>query len=118
MNGWSSLLASLAGRLLRRAFPDPELRYRPMSPQLDFAGRLLAIRRHTAVSVTSWGRTLRRNALVGGIDHSLHLDWLAADLVPDDPAQSQAVAELARRNGLQAVVEADHIHVELDLRGA
>lgn len=39
-------------------------------------------------SVTSWGRTQKRNAQVGGSKTSQHLIWGAFDIVPDDFART------------------------------
>lgn len=67
-------------------------------------------------SVTSWHRTPARNKAKGGLPTSLHLVGLAADLVPDDPAMKSTVITEARRRGLDAVDEGDHVHIELDQR--
>lgn len=67
-------------------------------------------------SVTSWFRTARRNAQKGGVATSYHLCGLACDLVPDDENNSPAIAQRARQFGLDAIIENDHVHVELDVR--
>ena len=67
-------------------------------------------------SVTSWIRTPKRNAKVGGAPGSRHLLGMACDLVPDDPLEKPAIIAAARRVGLDAIDEGDHIHIEADRR--
>lgn len=67
----------------------------------------------TSLSVSSYLRTPERNAAVGGVANSLHLAGLAIDLVGSQ-ADILAVAGLWRVLGLDAVVESDHLHLELD----
>ena len=66
-----------------------------------------------SLSVSSYYRTPERNAAVGGVPTSLHLQGLAIDLVGGQ-ADILAVAGLWRALGLDAVVESDHLHLELD----
>lgn len=66
------------------------------------------------VSVTSWWRTEKRNADVGGLVNSRHLDGVGADAVPDPGEDRDAVIASARALGLQVVDEGDHLHLELD----
>lgn len=70
---------------------------------------------HSA-SITSWWRTAARNKSRGGKANSLHLEGLAVDFVTDDPDEVTALIAHARRLGLDAVRETDHVHVELDYR--
>lgn len=66
-------------------------------------------------SVTSNARTRKRNAAVGGVDDSYHLlerGALGWDLVPDNPADQEPLAAAARRCGLKALVEGDHVHLQ------
>lgn len=67
-------------------------------------------------SVTSGYRTEKRNAEKGGLPNSLHLTGMAADLVCDEPAQAPLLVLTAKRLGLNAVIEADHVHIEADPR--
>ena len=66
-------------------------------------------------SVTSWFRSHDRNRAVGGGGASWHLAGLAVDIVLDD--MSSASRELcvvrAKRIGLEAFDETDHIHLEV-----
>lgn len=73
-------------------------------------------------SVTSWFRSTQRNKMVGGGPGSWHLAGLAADIVLDNPQTTDRPAtkqirdkcvDRARRLGLDAVDEGDHIHVEV-----
>lgn len=69
---------------------------------------------HSA-SVTSPIRTQGRNAAVGGhvaSKHQISRGGWAADLVPDDPAVMESLAEDARTLGLWALVESDHVHTQ------
>lgn len=63
-------------------------------------------------SVTSWGRSLKRNAAVGGDPFSGHLFWLGVDYVADDPRQLERARTYCRLVGLVLVVEKDHWHLE------
>lgn len=76
---------------------------------------ILCARRHNA-SVTSWIRSPKRNAAVGGLPTSRHLGGCAVDLVPDDPASYPAIAAEARAAGLDVLVHKGHAHIELDAR--
>lgn len=76
---------------------------------------ILLCRRHNA-SVTSWIRSPKRNAIVGGLPESRHLDGCAVDVVPDNPASYPAIAAEARAAGLDVLVHKGHAHIELDRR--
>jgi hypothetical protein len=60
-------------------------------------------------AATSWFRSPRENAAVGGHPWSQHLVGLAADLVSPEPGR---LAARLRAEGLVVVVEADHVHVQ------
>lgn len=77
---------------------------------LDHLGQLFA------VSETSGRRTQKRNSQVGGGDQSRHLCGMARDLVPDDWTEAPAIIKAAKKLGLDAVLENDHIHIEADAR--
>jgi len=62
-------------------------------------------------SVTSWGRTPRHNAAVGGDPRSLHLDWRAVDVVYDTMPPLDRAQDVARQLGLYVHREGDHDHV-------
>ena len=70
-------------------------------------------------SVTSWFRSVKRNASVGGEDTSKHLRGLAVDVVPDDiddESKYQALKEKAMSKALIVVDERKtakpHIHIQ------
>lgn len=67
-------------------------------------------------SVTSWHRTPKRNAAIGGHPESRHLWGMAVDVVPDAADDRPRIIAAARRLGLDAVEEGDHIHIEADKR--
>ena len=66
----------------------------------------------TSASVTSYGRTAKRNATVGGALNSNHLQWLGADVVYDEPVNKARRDQIARRYGLEVIEESDHDHLE------
>lgn len=68
------------------------------------------------VSVISWWRSEKHNADLKGHPESFHLQGLAADLDPDDPADQQPIADEARALGLQVSLSKRGVHVELDYR--
>lgn len=63
-------------------------------------------------SVTSWGRSKKRNPTVGGDAFSGHLFWLAVDFVPDDWKDEVRARVYCRLVGLVLVKEGDHWHIE------
>jgi len=83
-----------------------------------FAVHVVALCMTHRASVTSWYRTSTRNKSKGGSINSFHLEGLAADLVPDNPIDGNDIMHDAHQRGLDAVNEGDHVHVELDYRGA
>lgn len=68
------------------------------------------------VSVISWWRSKKHNADLKGHPESFHLEGLAADLEPDDPADLAPMTTEARALGLQVSPGARTLHVELDYR--
>lgn len=72
--------------------------------------RLLAIL--FPLSVTSWLRSRKHNAQVGGVANSQHLTGEAVDIVLDDTNQTAEFQTWALRNGLQVIIEGDHLHVQ------
>ena len=71
-----------------------------------------AICRAFKLSVVSWGRTPKRNEEKGGKPNSWHLDFMAVDVVPDDPGVIQACGDTCLKFGLDFVNEGDHWHIE------
>jgi hypothetical protein len=68
------------------------------------------------VQMTSGLRTAERNAAVGGKPNSQHLRGTAGDYVVPQAQRSQFMAD-AQAQGLQAIDEGDHVHVQAP-RGA
>lgn len=64
------------------------------------------------LSVTSWLRSRKHNAQVGGVDDSRHLLGLAVDIVLDDMNERFSLQEKAKQLGLQVIIEGDHLHVQ------
>jgi len=64
-------------------------------------------------SITSWGRTRKRNTLIKGTPGSNHLLWLAVDIILDDMKKNVDFEKDADRLGLMAIYEQDHYHLQL-----
>lgn len=64
-------------------------------------------------SVTSWGRSLKRNAAVGGKRTSLHIPFLAVDVVLDEAERGQQFLEDCKSQGVEAFWDNDHFHVQV-----
>lgn len=75
-----------------------------MTP-LEFADALLGYCYASGASVTSWGRTEKRNRDVGGVEDSYHRDFLAADVIYDELKPIEFRGRHARRFGLKVVDE-------------
>lgn len=65
-------------------------------------------------SMTSGFRTEKRNQIVGGDPKSKHLQGYGIDVIPDSPADAEALIEHAKSMGYDAVNEGDHVHIEFD----
>ena len=64
-------------------------------------------------SVTSWGRSDKRNQSVGGIPNGPHTWWLGADIVYDDAVPNiLALQSEATRLGLKVIREPGHDHIQ------
>jgi hypothetical protein len=72
--------------------------------------RLLAVL--FPLSVTSWLRSRKHNAAVGGVPNSQHLAGVAVDIVLDDTNQTAEFVTWATRQHLQVIIEGDHLHVQ------
>jgi uncharacterized protein YcbK (DUF882 family) len=80
---------------------------------IQFVTVMLQLSEQTPFSVSSFWRTAKHNAAVGGMKTSHHLAAKAMDCVLDDRAQSTKLIAAAHAAGLQAVNEGDHIHIEV-----
>jgi hypothetical protein len=85
----------------------------PVSGFTDFAHAVEFLCQQFGGSVTSGHRSAKRNAAVGGVPNSLHLQGLAVDIVLDDPAHHGEFLMACSRLGLRAIDEGDHIHVQV-----
>ena len=63
-------------------------------------------------SVTSWGRTEKRNILKKGVDGSLHLNWLGMDVILDDMKKTITFEKDCAIFGITALFEGDHYHLQ------
>jgi hypothetical protein len=83
-----------------------------MDEVLDFAKRVLHVRMKWDFSVTSWGRTPKRNVFVKGVTGSLHMMWTGMDVVLDDQLKNVDFEKDCASVGLQAIYEQDHYHLQ------
>ena len=81
---------------------------------LEFKLAVVTLGLRHRFSETSGLRTKRRNQKVGGDSNSRHLLGMAVDVVLDSNSKGprEALITDARRMGLVAVYEGDHIHLQ------
>jgi len=77
-----------------------------------FLTKVLTLRLRHDFSITSWIRTPKHNIEVGGVLKSFHPLGLAVDCTLDNPANTQDLIRDAKRLGLDAIPESDHVHLE------
>jgi len=82
-----------------------------MNP-IEFATRCIIICLKYEASVSSWGRTPKRNQFVGGVPGSYHLLWLGIDCILDDQKKSLEFEKDCATLGIQALYEGDHYHLQ------
>lgn len=82
-----------------------------MNP-IEFASRCLIICLRWFASVTSWGRTEKRNLWVQGVPGSNHLLFLGMDVILDDQKKDIDFEKDCAKLGLQALYEVDHYHLQ------
>lgn len=80
---------------------------------IEFVCQVLSLRLAFVFSVTSWGRSEKRNKAVKGHPASKHLRWLAVDIVLDDPFRKADFIAGCGFIGLKALDEGDHVHVQV-----
>ena len=73
--------------------------------------KVLILRKSHEFSVTSWLRTIDRNAKVGGLPKSLHLSGLAVDVVLDNKEETDVFKEACNSIGVYCYDEGDHLHL-------
>ena len=82
-----------------------------MNP-IEFATRCIFICFKSKASVTSWGRTDKRNTFVNGVPGSYHLIFLGMDVILDEQKKDLAFEKDCAILGLQALYEGDHYHLQ------
>lgn len=87
---------------------------RSLATYLTFCLQVRALQERRRFSVVSWWRSAQRNASVGGLVNSRHLDGTGADLLPDPDEDHAGLIEDARALGLQIDARGPSIHIELD----
>lgn len=78
----------------------------------EFATALQQYCLMTGGSVTSYGRTAKRNREVGGVEYSAHRFWRGADVVYDSPIDEGVAKVTASRLDLLVIREDDHDHLQ------
>ncbi|MEK6881130.1 MAG: hypothetical protein AABY22_16035 [Nanoarchaeota archaeon] len=80
----------------------------------DFVRKILALRDDFRFSITSWGRTYKRNLEVGSKfpNTSKHLKWLAVDTVLDQGEDVNDYYKKIKELSLHFFNEGDHIHIQ------
>ncbi len=69
-------------------------------------------------SIVSWGRTRKRNKMVGGHPRSRHLKFLAVDIICDSRADRSALFAAAYEAGLHGYLRRSATGLHLQDRGA
>jgi len=82
-----------------------------MNP-FDFLERVVFLCAKHRGSVSSWGRTEKRNTEVGGVRGSYHLLWLGCDVVLDDMRRDPDFEADCERLDIVAIDEGDHYHLQ------
>ena len=82
-----------------------------MNP-IDFAISCMLVCLKWRASVTSWGRTEKRNAAAGGVPGSHHLNFFGMDVVLDDQKKDLTFEKDCGIFGLTALYEQDHYHLQ------
>ena len=81
---------------------------------MDIAGFIMPVitlRAKHPFSVSSWGRTVKHNKEVGGVDGSDHLLWLGLDAILEPMEKNVEFEKDCDRVGLVALFEIDHYHL-------
>ena len=80
---------------------------------LKFCALVITLRSKWQFSVTSWGRTVKHNIEVGGVDGSNHLMWVGMDVILEPMEKNLDFEKDAGRIGLTALFEKDHYHLQI-----
>lgn len=81
--------------------------------QAIFAEKIERIRKQIKMSATSSFRTRKRNAYVGGMINSKHLENLAVDVILDFKIDSERLQELCKNENLTCLDEKNHFHIQI-----
>lgn len=79
---------------------------------IEFATRCILVCLKWRASVSSWGRTVKRNDLIHGEPNSLHLIWLGMDVVLDVMEKNLEFEKDCSKFKLMAIFEKDHYHLQ------
>lgn len=82
-----------------------------MDPEI-FIMRVFALCFKFRGSVSSWGRTVKHNKDVGGVENSYHMIWMGCDVVLDEMVKNVQFEFDATRLGLDPILEGDHYHLQ------
>ena len=78
----------------------------------EFGMRCMLVCLKWNASVTSWGRSEKRNIFVHGVAESYHLLFLGMDVILDDQKKDLAFEKDCSKLGLTALYEQDHYHLQ------
>lgn len=82
-----------------------------MTP-FDFLAAKMQLAARYEFRETSGYRCALDNAAVGGVHYSAHQYWVGTDIIPRGDIDRKELIEAARRLGLFALDEGDHIHLQ------
>jgi hypothetical protein len=80
---------------------------------LKFCALVITLRSKWQFSVTSWGRTVKHNKDVGGVEGSDHLMWVGMDVILEPMEKNLDFEKDAGKIGLMALFEKDHYHLQI-----
>lgn len=95
--------------LIQRFFKDPKETL--TMDIISFLMPILTLRTRWQFSVTSWGRTVQHNSIVGGVPGSDHLLWLGIDIILEPQQKNLAFEKDCSTLGLSALYEITHYHL-------
>jgi hypothetical protein len=99
----------LVSKLLTHFFTDRKEDL--LMDAISFVMKILTLRTRWEFSVTSWGRTVKHNADVGGVPGSDHLLWLGLDVIMEPPGKNFTFEKDCIKLGLTALDEKSHYHI-------
>ena len=78
---------------------------------IGFIMPVITLRAKYQFSVSSWGRTVKHNKEVGGVEGSDHLLWLGLDAILEPLEKNLDFEKDCSRLGLFALFQKDHYHL-------